>query len=214
MKKIILLFVAIAMFSCKEKNNDQPEALTLKYKKPEEKAAAVTFTSCIYGSTTTPTTYTGYSDTQIAGLNGFGMYSNTSYDVGYRQGYEDALFYHQYFEYSGAEDCVSYGISRAVRNENTNQISYHPLEYTPTSGEHTEGVQMTIIRSGNCPSQTVMKRCVLLNATEPKQLRLQYLYNTTSTVTRSASQVSFDAGRYDGFYNGVYYEPLSLQPEL
>ncbi|WP_113638038.1 hypothetical protein [Nubsella zeaxanthinifaciens] len=208
MKKIYFIVLAAVAFavSCTKSN---PELLNPTEKeKVLSKTSNVTYSTCTYDNVITPNSYTGFTDPSTQTDPGFGIFSDDLYDRGWKAGYEDALFYHNYYVYDGPNQCGSFEMYKVVKNTSTNEIKNEDIYYSLLENEVNTGIGIKLVSNETCNYDFLLKRCVLLNSGSSKSLRLQYQFNTTYP-NRTSDQISFDNGRYDGFYRGVSQQPFS-----
>jgi hypothetical protein len=167
---------------------------------------AVITSVCTYPEVIPPSSYT-WTDVALMPV-GFGIFSDVNYDKGWKQGYQDAVFYHNYYKISDANNnvCGTLTMKEQIYDMTTGQYTWHTVDYTQKPNELLAGVG---IFWGDCRSDWMLKRCVLLNSLESKSLRLQYEFNNNYTGFRTDEEKQFDRGRYEGFMSGISNEPLT-----
>ncbi len=163
---------------------------------------------CTYYEVAAPTTYTGLTDPQTETNPGYGINENDNYDRGWKDGYTDALFYLNYYDFgSHAVLCIP-TIKLIVRNINTLTDKLVNPGYVRDTTERFTG--STIVYPGCMPNWPYFK-CVLQNQPESKSLRLQYEFNI-NYPGRTQAQIDYDKGRYMGFTTGINKQPYGIAP--
>lgn len=206
-----MLFGFVALTACKP-NDSQPPGK--KYTLPNNKLKQVVevYSSCPYDYVSPITSYQGVeSPVNLNSDPGFGRYADDAYDRGYKAGYMDGVFYHNYFGTSQETSiCTDMQVKLLVGNVSSPGMQKQVnLGYVLQPGETTLG---PIVVSSGCIISWVLKRCILRNQASPKWLRMQYEFNN-SYPGRAPDQVSFDAGRLAGYNVCINFEPVAPMPE-
>lgn len=212
MKKLTLILLAFTvLLSCKKKENPEPEKKEISYRLDPHILINATMegstivSGCQASNPPEPTVYTGLTNPLMADP-GYGAFEPEMYDRGYKAGYNDAMFYQNYYIIAGyPDDCVKGSIVVGIRSAG-GSIKYVQPGYVPNSGEHLLGPFMTI---GTCGLGSWLKRCVLKNAYESKGLMMQYAFNM-NYPGRTQEQMDYDRGRFDGYENGILNDPVSI----
>lgn len=207
-----LLLLTAALASCKKNLDRENNIIEPEINAPEtnDRPSSMVVYSCEWVDVPAPTTYTGLPTSFIENRpNGYGIFGNTSYDKGWKEGYEDVLFYLNYYKLPDytTNACllqIKKGIFDYTKPGN---IRLESSSYDPLAGEIVAGMFM---QTSSCVGLDFMlKSCIVQNAYDSKSLRLRYEFNVNYTGTRTTEQVEFDQGRLDGFLRGITHEPWS-----
>lgn len=218
MKKITFILLVLIAISCNKKIGQDPIGEPpggTPYNPPTPPTTGtgtggfVVITTCNPQQVNNPTIYTPTNNIENI-PKGFGLFADVNYDKGWKEGYKDAIFYHNYYQVytNPAKFCsleMKQGVSDATK---PGGIRYESADYTLKTGEISMGIY---IKAGACPGvDFIVKKCILWNTAESKSLRLQYEFNANYSGYRTQQQEQFDKGRYDGFVRGVTQEPFKL----
>lgn len=202
------------LLSCKENSivnpQEQLEFAKLKAPKDKQRLAVEEYSSCVVTYPSPITTYNTFSDPVNSYSEGFGRFPNDAYDRGWRSGYEDGVYWHNYYGIVGDDPgCTQGSIKLVIGDVNSpGGQKYVDPGYQLQAGETNYGPIITI---GTCGANAVLKRCILKNAYSSKNMRMQYAFNNTYPG-RTDDQISFDSGRLSGYDTAINFEPVSVAP--
>lgn len=217
-KSLFCLMLAALMFAACKKDSGTTESKTLKQTIEVKNIVKTAFPDAPGGSegcetcTTNdpPSQYTGYDASTISSIvasggTGYHIYSNVAYDTGWKDGYEDAMWWVSYY---------SSGVCNIYMKVKVGHIDGSPDTTVPYGTTLGPGeIALYLLSNWSCNGNLSWPeiKCRVRNNCGPMGLRLQYYYNTTYSGV-SADQHSYDMGRYTAFDTYTSHEPLSVAP--